>query len=195
MTRRRKLLFVPGLISLALLLPSLLWWLTRVEALEKKYVLNAVWHETDYGTLTNDFIPVMEFETIWLDGNAKSDDRQLVIIKRLANELNFRKDSLHGIHVHLAPTVNYQSIVSLFALSSFSSPLRCVGYKDDLWIYYTEKRTEPKGRAISCGTMYSMKAMAGEENWYSRYLPVWQNVRMLPVLLLLMVLIGVSFRK
>jgi hypothetical protein len=106
---RRPILYVPGLLSLALLLP--LCWKTINEAnLFKKYrTMEVVWY--DDKMQKEHPLPARNYTDIRLNGDATADAIKLDYSKILIREMISVGDTINAVRIHFADTSKYDSFV------------------------------------------------------------------------------------
>jgi hypothetical protein len=190
---KRRLLFTPGIISLALLLPVSLIWLSDIGIFRPTYVIDANWYDsTDYRYVNTK----RPHATIILDGSA-TDSEKLREVKRMTTEWITKGDSSRALKVHLTDEAKYQSVVDLFALANAEASLLCMADKSDVWIFISKYRPTPRG--LMCGTMYMLRQGPRMESSSD----LWESLKLWPVTVMLIVLaaanmfsiIGLSLKR
>ena len=118
--KRRKIYYVPGMISLIFLPILCVWYLN-----EKKNVIRCI--EVMYARKynPNDVTPLKydttflsqsgekrQYQNFYLTGNAVSDSMQIILYKSNAKQIIKDNDTINGIHINFGDKINYNQYVS-----------------------------------------------------------------------------------
>src|SRR4051794_28949592 len=92
---RKPFLYIPGLLSLALLTSLCLWYLYHQKVFHRYYALELVYPDSSYAK----WLPARQYIDINLSGNAKETKKNLALAQSVMHQMVLRKDTLKGIHI------------------------------------------------------------------------------------------------
>lgn len=164
----RKLLYPPGLISLALL-PTLLyinletyWQKKALYALEVVYFSkqNITAKDTIEGDARTkqefltiqDFIKNVGYERMILTGS-NDDSVKLAYLKILLREIMQNQSTVTGIEITFTSHAKYQSIVSLYDICKTANAPQYLHYRDKFWILNSAIKKATEKMDFHCGTL------------------------------------------
>ncbi len=196
-TNQRRI-YVPGLISLFLFFPLTMFQLDQYRASKKSYVLEVNWYSPEL-TRPDDlkFPPAREFQVLTLNGNRKDDHAKLDFAQIIIREMIAMNDTVKGLRVHFTDSAKYASLVRTLDICNRERGLTHVPYESDLWIFNLHQTPVLNGCiAYShpiCGTFMGFTSnQNGKVPFPFRY---HYEARFWPILLTLIVLTALSFRK
>lgn len=192
-------IYVPGLISLVLFFPLAMFQLYRYGAFEKSYVSEVNWYSPEL-TRPHDlqFPPVRDYQVLTLNGNKKDDNTKRNFAQIAIREMLAMNDTVNGLRVHFTDTARYESFVRVLDICMQEGALTYAPYKNDVWIFNRIRNLEESKRISYwiCGTL-SLKSNVPFSRCDTLSLPFRYDydTRFWPILLMLVVLTGLSFRK
>ena len=167
---KRKIYYVPGMISLVLLLPLLYKWCQKEQASRELRALEVtvtnpkeLLTKPIYGLTT--FPPARDYLTLELTGNTVTDKIKLDYAQIRIHELETSADQIHGINIHFADSAKYRSVVkALDILLNKSNTIRCLWWKKDIWCLAppTQPADVPAPILPFCGTSYMNRILVEE---------------------------------
>jgi hypothetical protein len=191
-------LYVPGFISLLLLLPLSTDQLLHHPALQKQYTLEVNYYDpTDLRPEPVPFPPARDYFAIDIAGDIKEDESKLREAKLTVDEMLRRRDTLKGLKIHFGPTARYESFVRAIEICSVGDSLTYTLYQDDLWIYVDDSNIEPaKPRFVFvCGTMFMTRELSQSDSFFETFPIAHYGTKFWPSALVLMVLAVFSFTR
>lgn len=196
---RRLLLsdpYVPGLISLLLVLPLSMYRLLYHPALNKQYTLEVNYYSpTDHRPEPVLFPPAREYLAIDIDGNITQDESQLRDARIMITQMLHRKDTIRGLKIHFGAAARYESFVTAIDICSADSALTYTPYKDELWVYLSNSHSqqEKSPYLYLCGTMPAIKQLSESDLFPQRFPFAYYAINFWPSALLLMMMGAASF--
>src|SRR5688500_9717426 len=111
---RRFRLYFPGLLSLLLLFPLLLFWMYKHRIFEKQMVLEVTWHDAkDTSRFFMPFPPQRKFTAVQFTGQTLNDKRQLTLLQNLVKDFKQTADTTTGVKINFHDTSKYESFVQV----------------------------------------------------------------------------------
>lgn len=154
MKRRSKLLYVPGIISLACLLPLLLMaMVSRQKA--RLYTMEVTWTPDDSfmndpnGKLVRDFIPLT------LSGNPAADKIKLDFAELTIHEISASYDTVRGLKIIFNDRAHYESFIDILNMCERKLNVNCIASADHIWIFNRIKDEEQLKLMFFCGTEFA----------------------------------------
>ena len=196
-TSQRRI-YVPGLISLFLFFPLALFQLDRHGSFEKLHVLEVNWYSPEL-TRPNDlrFPPTRAYQVLALNGNGKHDDEKLDFAQVAIREMLAMNDTVNGLKIHFTDNAKYESLVRALDICNRERGLTYVPYESDLWILNLNQKPVLHGCiAYShpiCGTFMGVTSKQNDDASFP--FQYHYESRFWPILLMLILLTALSFRK
>lgn len=151
----QRRIYVPGLISLVLLLPLTLFQLDQYGAFERAHVLEVNWYSPEHRRPYDlPFPPARQYQVFTLNGNEKDDKLKLAFVQLTVRKMLAMYDTVNGIRIHFTDTARYESFVRVLDICMRENALIYTPYKNDVWIL-NQIRNEEERKRISywtCGT-------------------------------------------
>ncbi|WP_299759006.1 hypothetical protein [uncultured Pontibacter sp.] len=191
--KHKKLYYVPGLISLALL-PLILSFIGAdiVKRIDKRVIEINVYHPRNEA-----YYPLLKrnYKDFILSGNSANDNKSIESAKLLIKDLYAAEDTLNGVHFILQDSVSYGTFVELINSFKADSLRYFAIYGESIWVAYPlpVKQIESNYLFV-CGTV-GMFPVPDEPSFLDRisyYLPTAS--KLWPVLASLLFLILVSIK-
>ena len=139
---KRRKYYVPGFLSLCLLLPLCVWYMNKNDGIDKLLTVN--WNnrkeKNEEMEEKTEEIKTRNFIQFNLTGT-RSDKEKFRRIQSLVKSIKINKDTLSGVQVHFSARINYSTVVELFDVlekEKHSTYLLC---EDDIWIYFRLKES------------------------------------------------------
>lgn len=163
----KRLHYIPGLLSLGLLLPLCIWYLYRLGVWEQERCITMTFPIPDEFRGDYSFPPPptpREVRTVWTefvcDGDPHAIDGTLLAFRDSLRELESRGDTTRGIHVRFGPDTKYATMIS--AIDICWTTVRAWELNDhDLWtLHYPEPKPDKAKKEkpefyLECGTIRS----------------------------------------
>lgn len=139
----RRLFYVPGLLSLVALAPSLMWFLNSKEVWVKERCIqitfpvearSAIDSSRMYGRWN---IPERNWSELELSGGIGENRRVLAEFEHLAREMAQRHDTLNGLHVTLAQDTKWETIIRAVDVIMGDSVLAWMVDQRDITVFIT----------------------------------------------------------
>jgi len=153
---KRKIYYVPGTISLLLLLPLLYEWCQKEQASTQLRVLEVM--VSDPKGLFANPAPIRDYLSVELTGNAVTDKIKLDYAQIRIHEIETSADQLHGINIRFTDSTKYRSVVRVMdmLLNRQSNTIRWLWWKKNVWCFLAMPQTNeaPAPLPFLCGTSY-----------------------------------------
>ena len=146
---RKKIYYVPGIISLTLL-PILFIVSAQKEIKRKTFTALTVRliDTTAYNILFNDpdipkksFLPKRNFVEINLTGENEKDNIKLDFARLRIREITSQNDSINGVHFKFGDSSKYWTYVKAFDILTSEKVERYLPINNDIWFYHTPPDT------------------------------------------------------
>lgn len=189
-------IYVPGLLSLLLLVPLLLYKLSHWGIFDKEYVMEVTWHSPAIENLyVQKFPPSKDYVDINLTGNALTDKVKIDYVKVLLDEMVTLFDTTRGVHIIFADTAKYESFIEILNFCDQQDGLAYAPYESNFWIFNRFKNEEQKKNMWlgSCIVMTPLEDPEAKHN-FAWALAYGVDNRFLPIGLLFILLVIVNFK-
>jgi hypothetical protein len=163
-------LYVPGMISLLVLLPLTLYQFTERLIPKPERTLEITWYTPDmpdyYGMHApqkRNYIPIN------LTGNEADDNTKIHFARRHVRNMIASYDTLTGVHIHFHDKSKYELFIRILEVCDRKDTLQYTAYENDFWIFNAVQNKQPeelKFRFV-CGTSYMkwVKAADNKIDW------------------------------
>jgi hypothetical protein len=204
MIAKRRIYYIPGIISLILLVP--LSWIKlrqlqkgrdlRVMEITTSFKPTAMLRDTMYTQYYNTFPPTRDYLTFELTGDLSTDEIKLDSAQLRIREIEDTNDQTHGINFHFGDTAKYSALVrALDILTTEDINGFYLLYGRNLW--YLGPRLPSKHHqvepALICGTGFMRNYPESDLN-EMRMLSLWGHWP-LSVLFIALILLTGKFIK
>ena len=159
---KRKIYYVPGMVSLLLLWPLLYDWCQNEQASRDLRVLEVtipnpkeILPDRIYGL--TELPPERDYLTFELTGNAVTDKIKLDYAQIRIHEIGTGADQIHGINIHFTDATKYRSMIkAVDMLIQEKLNILWLWHKKDIWCFAIPPRTTdtPAPSLPFCGTRY-----------------------------------------
>lgn len=147
-TKRKKITYVPGMISL-LTIPFIFLYFGKKQLAQIRsfYAMEVNWYNEK---ITTWYIPPPErqYLDISLTGNADSNAFKILFGELYIKEIHAKKDTIHGVNFHFTSKSKYAEFVRVLDLTN----INCVSYfivsDDNIRMMYYEKERVLQNRII-----------------------------------------------
>jgi hypothetical protein len=137
--------YIPGILSLLLLFPLIMYQLLARGYLNKNYVLEVTWYSPEISDANGQKFPVeRNYTTINLTGNARNDKITVAYAKLLITEMLTEFDTTKGLHLHFADTAKYESFIEVLDFCDQQQTLSYAPNNSDFWIFNKVKNEQQK---------------------------------------------------
>jgi hypothetical protein len=189
--------YVPGLLSLCVLFPLLMYKLSQWGIFHKDYVLEVMWYNpiaTPYSHVSP--LPSRNYTLINLTGEAADDNIKIQYAKLLVKEMVHQFDTTRGVRIHFADTAKYESFIEVLDFCSQQDALGYAPHENDFWIFNRFKGEEEKnlGWLGSC-IVYTPINTGEEKNEMAWAYAYTFDKKFWPLAVLFITLSVLSFRR
>ena len=181
---RKKIYYVPGLISLAFL-PALFFMFT--EKINQRFALGVIeviwWNSTSREGqfafhLERDIPASYSYLSIELTGDPETDKTKLDFSHVMIREIAARKDTTRGIHYTFGEKAKYSSLVRVLNILLIEHIEQYALYKNEAWVMFRktkeEKEEEKTMQQLTCGTGYYTQTFIEQANWQTSLISIWK---------------------
>jgi hypothetical protein len=189
--------YVPGLLSLLLLLPLLVYQLSRWGIFDKEYVMEVTWYSPVLDSrYSQELLPSKEYVHINFTGNPLTDKTKIEYVKILIDEMVSSFDTTRGVHIVFTDTAKYESFIEILNFCNNQDGLAYAPHESDFWIFNrikSEEHREILWRG-SCIVMTSLNEPEDQRN-FAWALSYSVNKRYWPIGLLFILLAISSLKR
>lgn len=186
-TNKRKLFYVPGLISL-FFLPFIYIYLSNNEVKQRNLsvlklfaidtaLLNNIFI-VDKSFTKQPFLPKRNYLYINLNGNNQEDVVKLEFAKLKIREIIKNNDAENGIHFEYLDSANYWTFVKAIDILQTESAKRYLSIDNDIWFFHQPPDTTKifgNDNLFTCGTYYSINKIDWLKNSKQQIILYWEN--------------------
>jgi hypothetical protein len=195
---KKMKIYVPGLLSLLLLFPLLLYKLSHSGIFDKEYVMEVTWYSPAIkNAYMQTFPPSKDYIDIHLTGNALTDKVKIEYAKVLVDEMITLFDTTRGVHLIFADTAKYESFIDILDFCSQQDGLAYAPHESNFWIFNRFKNEEQKKNMWVggyCIVMTPLEHPEAKDN-FAWALGYGMDNRFWPIGLLFMLLVICNFKR
>jgi hypothetical protein len=146
----RKLIYMPGAISLLALYPICMYQLDRWKVFENPLTIEVTWYATDpsvrelYGQQS---IPLIEHQIVNLTGDEGNDNIQINNVRYFAREVAAHGDTTKLMRIRIADDVRYERLVQILEVCQKEKVLSYALHQNDCWIFH-RRYQKPLARRV-----------------------------------------------
>jgi hypothetical protein len=186
---KKMRIYVPGLLSLLLLFPLLLYKLSHWGIFDREHAMEVTWYSPAIDNLyIQKFPPSKNYIDINLTGNA-TDEVKIEYAKVLLVKMVSLLDTTMRVHIIFADTAKYESLIEILNFCSQHDNLAYALYESNFWIFTRFENEEQKENmwSGSCTDMRPLEDPEAKHNF------AW--ARFWPIGLLFILLVVFNFRR
>jgi hypothetical protein len=193
---KKMKIYVPGLLSLLLLFPLVLYKLSHRGIFDKEHVIDVAWYSPAIEDPYVQKFPLSkDYININLTGNALTDRVKIEYVKVLVHEMLTLFDTTRGVHIIFADTAKYESFIDILDYCNQQGGLAYAPYESNFWIFNRFKNEEQKKTMWvgSCMVMSPLKYPEEKNNlaWAFAY---GMDNKFWPIGLLFILLVILNFK-
>jgi len=136
--KRKKILYIPGLLSLILIVPLCSFYFYSNNYFVRYKVLEVMWlnksNDNEYNLNTFNYITSRKNINIELIGDDKIDKERLRWGQSEINKLLKSKDTSLGVHFHFSKTTTYESFIRVLNICIIEGATTYTPYEDEFWV-------------------------------------------------------------
>jgi hypothetical protein len=165
-------------------------------AFDKIRVLEVNWYSPEaVRPFDLKFPPDRRYQVLTLTGDKTADNIKLDFAQVAIQEMVANYDTVNGVRLHYTDTADYESFVRALDICLRQDAINYAPYKNDIWIFNVFKNEKSKSLLYwTCGLSRNILPVSRSERFAYAFHYVY-DLRFWPVLIMIIVLVGVSFRN